>query len=271
MGNQPSTLFINTNNNIIVANRDNAQILIWANGSSTLTTAFPAGLVNPQSLFMTSVNEIYIGNDATCDQVDRWTFNGTQLPSPLSIPSQCYGLFIDINNNLYCSQGERHQVTSRSLSNPANTFSIVAGTSCPGSAPHMLNSPHGIFVAMSMDLYVADCLNSRIQLFRSGQVNGTAVAGSGSVGTIALTGPTGVMLDGDGYLFIVDRSSHRIVAEDAYGFRCVVGCLGGPGSASDQLSSPATLSFDTDGNMFISDRDNHRIQKFSLANNSCSK
>ena len=220
---------------------------------------------------MTAADEIFIDNACPSARVDRWTLSGTQLSPAFSVFPQCSGLFIDIINNIYCSQEERHQVISKSLSNPANTFSIVAGTGCAGSAPNMLNDPRGIFVTIHMDLYVADCLNSRIQLFRPGQVNGTAVAGNGSVGTIALTGPTGVMLDGDGYLFIVDRSSHRIVAQDAYGFRCVVGCLGGPGSASNQLSSPATLSFDTDGNMFISDRDNHRIQKFSLANDSCSK
>ena len=135
----------------------------------------------------------------------------------------------------------------------------------------MLNDPRGIFVTINMDLYVAEYLNSRIQLFRPGQVNGTAVAGSGSVGTIALTGPTGVMLDGDGYLFIVDRSSHRIVAQDASGFRCVVGCLGGTGSTPDKLNWPFNLNFDTDGNMFVMDRINHRVQKFFLLTNLCSK
>ena len=70
-------------------------------------------------------------------------------------------------------------------------------------------------------------------------------------GTIVLSRPTGVVLDADGYLFIVDSGHHRIIGSGPGGFRCVVGCSGLAGSASDHLSSPATLSFDTDGNMFV--------------------
>ena len=132
-------------------------------------------------------------------RVERWTLNGTRLPPLLSGCSRCFGLFIDINNDLYCSQFDRDQVVRKSLNNLDNTLAIVAGTGCTGSTSDMLNSPYGIFVTIQLDLYVADYWNDRVQLFRSGEMNATTVAGNGSVRTIALHGPTGVVLDADGY------------------------------------------------------------------------
>ena len=105
--------------------------------------------------------------------------------------------------------------------------------------------------------------NNRIQLFQSGQLNATTVAGNtSSTITISLNCPTGIVLDADKHLFIVDNSNHRIVGSGPNGFRCLVGCNGTGGSASDQLSYPMSLSFDSYGNIFVTDTGNNRIQKF---------
>jgi hypothetical protein len=120
-------------------------------------------------------------------------------------------------------------------------------------------------------LYVADWGNNRIQLFQSGELNGFTVAGNTSPNfTITLYQPTGIVLDGDNYLFIVDSGNNRIVGSGSNGFRCLVGC-GGSGSASNQLNFPGTLSFDSFGNMFVTDVNNSRVQKFDLMINSSSK
>ena len=133
----------------------------------------------------------------------------------------------------------------------------------------MLYYPYGIFVDIDFDLYVADSYNHRIQLFQSGQSNGTTVAGIVVPGTITLYYPKSVVLDGDGYLFIVDSNNNRIVGSGPTGFRCVAGCSGTSGSASDQLSYPRTMAFDSYGNIFVIDTSNRRIQKFALADDSC--
>ena len=159
--------------------------------------------------------------------------------------SHCTGLFTDINNNLYCAQDYQHQVLRKSLSDPASAPAIIAGTGCQGSTSNMLSYPNGMFVTEKLDLYVADWGNDRIQLFRSGELNGTAVAGSGSTGTISLWGPTDVALDADGYLFILENRNHRIVGSGPYGFRCLAGCSGVQGGSSDQLRFPQAMSFDT--------------------------
>ncbi len=102
-----------------------------------------------------------------------------------------------------------------------------------------------------------------------GQLSGTTVAESAI--TIALNQPSGVVLDADNYLFIVDCGNNRIIGSGPNGFRCVAGCSGLSGSSANQLYSPGMLSFDSYGNIFVTDRDNNRIQKFLLATSSCGK
>ena len=61
------------------------------------------------------------------------------------------------------------------------------------------------------------------------------MAGSGATGTISLSCPNDVILDADGYLYIVEYNAHRIVASGPHGFRCIIACTGSNGIASDQL------------------------------------
>jgi hypothetical protein len=189
------------------------------------------------------------------------------------IGGQCYGLFIDANDGLYCSLGSQHMVVKKLIGDNANNSMIVAGTGVSGSGSNMLNEPRGIFVDLNFNLYVADCLNNRIQRFPSGQLTAVTVAGTGSgaSGNISLNCPTGLVLDGNGYLYISDFNNHRIVGSSANGFRCLVGCSGISGSASDQLYNPTSLSFDSYGNLYVADMNNNRIQQFALATNSCGK
>ena len=221
------------------------------------------------SLFVTGDEEILVDGGPSNFRVERWRSNGTRVPSPISVLAQCYGLFVDTMNNFYCSQRYAHQVVRRSLLDQSNAMTIAAGTGSSGSASDKLNGPHGIFVTNNFDLYVADFYNDRVQLFRSGETNGTTVTGNGSIGTIALRHPTGIVLDADRYLFIVDSGSHRIVGSGLDGFPCVVGCSATSGSALNRLTNPFTMGFDHSGNIFVTDRNNSRLQKFLLSNNSC--
>jgi DNA-binding beta-propeller fold protein YncE len=151
------------------------------------------------------------------------------------------------------------------LNDDKNTSITVAGTGTGGFAPNMLLNPQGIFVDTNFDLYVADYYNDRIQLFRLGEQNGITIAGDRSKTIIiTLRRPTGIILDADKYLFIVDSNNHRIIGSDSNGFRCLVGCSASSGLASNQLNNPFTLRFDSYGNIFVTDSLNNRIQKFVL-------
>ena len=269
VGSNPRALFINSKNTIFMVRYDNGQILIWDNASVNPTRTIFANLSAARSVFVTSDEQIFVDSDSSTYGVERWTSNGTRFPSPMSNCSSAAGLFVDLNNTLYCSQHSFHQVLQRSLQSFSNATTVIAGTASPGFAPNMLNFPAGIFVTINFDLYVADYSNHRVQLFRFGERNATTVVINGSSGTMTLSYPTGIVLDADGYLFIVDQSHHRLLASGPDGFRCVAGCSGSAGSASNQLSSPFAMSFDREGNLFVADQNNDRIQKFVLSINSC--
>lgn len=202
-------------------------------------------------------------------QVVKWSMNGTDSTAVMNVTQACTGLFISLNNTLYCSMIDFHQVVTRSLDDSSNELTIIAGAGCSGSSSDKLSNPYGIFVDITLNLYVADYGNHRIQLFRSGELNGTTVAGDTAPGTIILSYPMGVILDEDGYLFILDSNNNRIVGSGPTGFRCVAGCSSISGSASDQLSYPRTMAFDSYGNLFVMDANNARLQKFVLADDSC--
>ena len=229
---------------------------------------FESNQSDPHSLFVSTDNYIYVDSGKS-NQILRISFSPLGMIPILNVTGTCRGLFIDIEDSLYCSLYDHQKVVKQSLNLNANTVTTVAGNGTGGFLPNMLQGPWGIFVDTNFTLYVADFDNSRIQRFSPDDWNGTTVAGS--VPTIVLSYPTCVILDADGFLFIVDNDNNRIVASDSYGFRCLVGCLKTPGNASDQLYYPWILSFDSYGNMFVTDRYNHRVQKFLLATNSCGK
>jgi hypothetical protein len=244
---------------------------VWTNNNINPTSTIYGTLLNPHSLFVTNNGDIYVDNGGSNYRVDKFTQNTNISVSVMNVNGSCYGLFVDINDTLYCSMFAYHQVIKQWLNDNTNTSIIAAGTGVANSASNTLHYPWGIFVNINFDLYVADCYNNRIQLFNSGQLNGTTVAGTGSTNlTITLSSPSGIVLDADNYLFIVEFGSDRIVGSGPNGFQCLAGCSG-QGSASNQLSSPSALSFDSYGNMYVTDRDNNRIQKFDLLTKSCGK
>ena len=262
---------MNSNNTVYVPNRFSGQIHIWTDGSNDARETISGNFTDPYSIFATSNGDIYIDNGGSNGQVDKWTSSTKTWTTVMYVSTSCYGLFVDLNNTLYCSMHARHLVMKRWLGGSTNTSVTAAGNRTRGNASNMLYNPSGIFVDTNFDLYVADCDNHRIQLFPSDEQNGRTVAGAGSSSaTISLERPSGIVLDADKHIFIVDQNHHRIVASGPNGFRCIVGCFG-YGSKSNQLAFPGSLSFDRYGNLFVADQLNSRIQKFVLSTNSCGK
>ncbi|CAF4231358.1 unnamed protein product, partial [Adineta steineri] len=269
VGRYPNAIFVSTNNTIYVANRDDKTILIWHEESVNSTKIIYGNFTEPVSLFVTLNGDIYIDDGEKNGRVQKWMAQTNTFVTVMNVNSPCYGLFVDINDTLYCSMPDDHQVVKRSLNDPLMiSNSVAAGTGIDGSDSDELDGPGGIFVDVNLDLYVTDCENERVQLFRLGESNGITVAGDTSLNpTITLSCPSGIILDAQKYLFIVDYADNRIVGSDLNGFRCLVGCYE-YGSQSNQLFGPYSVSFDHSGNMFATDRWNNRIQKFLLMNDS---
>ncbi|CAF1390512.1 unnamed protein product, partial [Adineta ricciae] len=259
-------IFVDKNNTVYVASKANNRILIWLEGSISprnITVSVGA----PYSIFVTASGDIYVDNGSSKKRVDKYLANDTNPTSVMSVTGACYDMFIDISNNLYCSLYDYHQVAVTSLNDNSTMWNVAAGVCSCGSTQNKLCNPRGIFVDTSLNLYVADCTNNRVQLFQSGQINAITVVSASVSGTISLACPSDVAFDADGYMFIVDSNNDRIVGSGPNGFRCLVGCTGTAGSTSSDLYNPSTMSFDSYGNIYVTDRSNSRVQKFILQPN----
>ncbi|CAF1040910.1 unnamed protein product [Adineta ricciae] len=268
-GQNPLAVFVDANNWVYVVNQNTKQVLIWHNDSIDPTQVIPNSVYNSWSIFVTGTGDIYIAYNHLYRAVDKWISGTNASVVVLNTTAFCFGLFVDTNDTLYCSQTKNHTVVKRWLNDDKMTINIVAGTGVNGSAPNQLDYPQGIFVDVNFDLYVADCYNHRIQWFPLGQSTATTIAGQGSTeNNITLYFPTGILLDAENYIFILEPGNGRIIRTGPNGYRCIIGC-DGPGSLANQLSRPSTFSFDNYGNIFVSDQNNHRIQKFVFMTKSC--
>ena len=261
--------FINSDDTIFVAAHQKNQILIWSKASVSPMRTIPISLYEFTPLFVTINGDIYFENGDEKGRIDKWTTNSNNISFVTKFSDDCRGLFVNLNNNLYCSLRWKHRVVKISLNETSGTEITVAGTDSRGDTSEKLNGPWGIFVNTNCDLYVADAENNRIQLFRSGQRNGSTVAGNGVPPNLILNFPTDVVLDANSYLYISDNRNHRIIRSGHNEWQCVIGCSGTQGSASNQLQKAYSLRFDSLGNIYVADEFNNRIQKFSLATNSC--
>ena len=271
VGAEPRSLFVDTNNSVYVSATSLNRINVWPIGKPNPTRMINGSLSNVTAVFVTLYGDIFTGESNQFSHtylVQKWSINATSSVRVMVLEDQCFNLFVDIYDNIYCSMENLHQVVRRLSTDGTITTAIVAGNGTSGSTSNMLSSPRGIFVTHALDLYVADSDNNRVQLFLSGQQNAETVVGND---TIDLNCPTGIVLDGNGYLFITDSGNNRVIRSGPNGYQCVVGCGRTNGSALNELSSPYGLNFDRDGNLFVADTANHRILKFSFLINSCGK
>ena len=238
---------------------------IWFSNGSNITKSISRSSSQAYMVFSASNGDIYVSSQSSSAYyIDKFTLNDINSTLVGVSSNLCYGLFIDINDILYCSMRDSDQVVKKPLDSNSDVWSRITD-------PTSLKNPNGIFVDNNLNLYVADYGNDRIQLFHLGISTGITVVGSNSTSTtFPLHGPTGVVLDADKYLFIVDQGNNRIIGSGPNGFRCLVGCSGN-GSTSNSFNYPTSMTFDTYGDIYVTDTNNTRIQKFVLLNYSNSK
>lgn len=271
IGALPRYLFIDQNNTLYTAETTFNRSRIWSVGPTNSTRTFSVDLPYPVGIFATLNGDVYIDNGASNHRVDKWASNANSSVVAMYVAGACFGLFVDVNDYLYCSLGDLHKVVKQLLNGPTNTSTIVAGNGTAGNTSYILNEPHGIFVDASLSLYVTDCWNDRVQLFLQGDLNGITISTNGSNGPFTLRCPMAVIMDMYNYLYISDWGNNRILGSGPSGFQCIAGCTNTNGSAADQLYGPRGIAFDSYGNLFVVDTNNNRLQKFFLALNSCSK
>jgi hypothetical protein len=271
VGSQPHGIFIDRFDQIYLADHKNGKIRIYGKGQSNVTRTLSVKLAVYTALFVTLNGDVYFEHENKTGRIDKWSLNSTNSTFVTKFRGNCYGLFVDINNTLYCSLRNSYTVEKVSLDSNMSTPVTVTGTGIKGSASDQFDGPWGIFVDTNLSLYVADADNKRVMMFRPNQLVGQTVAGNGIPNGLQLLLPTDVIMDGDGYLYIAENRNHRIVRTKNGDYVCLVGCSGRSGSAAHELNKAYGVRLDSRGNLYVVDEMNRRIQRFQLIKDACGK
>jgi len=268
VGTDLNGVYVDRNNTVYVADKLNNRVVIWYEGSAVPNKILYGSLSAPFSLFVTSSGDMYVDNGYSLGRLDKMSINANGSVNVMSIDDECYAIFIDISNTLYCTMTYNNRVAKKWLGDNGTTYTIIAGG---GGSSTTLSLPAGLHVDIYFNLYVSDCGNHRIVKFAQGQSQGTIIVGTGASGTPSLYYPNAITVDVNNYIFLTDTYNMRLLGSGPYGYRCLFGCDQVADAAANHLNYPRTFSFDSYGNIYVADRSNNRIQKFAIASNSCSK
>jgi sugar lactone lactonase YvrE len=205
--------------------------------------------------------------------------NGAATAAKLANPS---AVAYDANGNLYLADAHNHVV--RELST-GGTITTVAGNGSEGyggdggaATAAYLDTPTGIAVDASGNLYIADSHNHRVRKVSAGSITTVAgtgapgFAGDGGVATAAqLWLPTAVAVDASGNLYIADTNNQRIRKITGTTITTIAGdseeLYAGDGAVATSavLDSPSGVAVDGNGNVYIADRHNQRVRMVAAA------
>jgi len=282
--------------------------LIAGNGSTGASgdggPAAGAQLYSPAGLALDSAGDLYIA-DAGNNRIRKVTGGviTTVLANGLSNPQ---AIALDPAGNLFIADTGNQRICKFA----GGVLVTVAGNGTTGfggdSGPAIsasLNSPYGLAIDSSGNLYIADTENQRIRKVTNGVI--TTIAGNGTPGFSGDGGPAtsaqfatplGLAVDPTGSLYVADRDNSRVrkvangvittaassaqpvsVALDAVDNLYVSGASSGQigkvtngviatvagGGTPSGLSAPSGVAVDSAGNLYVTDPVNNAVWKIS--------
>jgi sugar lactone lactonase YvrE len=201
------------------------------------------------------------------------------LTVPLLLPS---AIVFDSTGNLYFAETANHVIRKLDTAGQITTIAGTIGTQgfsgdAGPATSATLDSPQGLALDSSNNLYIADTHNHRIRKLNLTTGTLTTIAGTGTPGfsgdgsaatASQLNLPTALALDTTGTLYLADTTNHRIRKISTTGIITTVAGSGtqsfsgdtGPAVAAT-IDSPTGLALDTANNLYLADTHNHRIRR----------
>jgi sugar lactone lactonase YvrE len=200
------------------------------------------------------------------------------LPGPI-------GVTVNAAGDLFIADASAHVV--RRVDFASGVITRVAGTGVPGFAGDrgpalsaQLRGPVGVSLDGRGNIYVADAGNQRIRVVDGQTGVMSTVVGTGGQGVVgdlvtatnASLDPTGLALDGQGGLYVVDRGNNRVWRMDlSAGFITILAGTGRFGRDGDGAAAvdatlwyPVGVAVGRGGEVFIADSGNGVIRRVSL-------
>jgi len=196
------------------------------------------------------VNQAYVGASAS------WQYaasgSGTLSFSTSSLtPGSYIAYYLYDNGYTWLAQPVAFTVTAAPpVAPPVYKSAFGSGT---------LNSPSGVALDASGDVWVSDTGNNRVVEFSA---SGTDTGGFTPSGSYALNGPTGIAVNAAGDVFVADTGDNRVVEYSGSGTELnVFGTAGGSGA----LNSPSGVAISASGQVLVSDTGNNRVVVFTAS------
>ena len=195
------------------------------------------------------------------------------------------GVFVVANGDLYLADTGNHEI--RKVTALTGIVTLVVGSTSPGysgdggaATAARLRLPAAIVVAANGDMYIADTGNDAVRKVTAATGIATTYAGTGTTGytgdggaatSARLSGPQGLVLAGNGDLYIADTGNNvirRVTAATGvittFAGTGTAGFLGDGGVAtSARLNAPESVSISASGELYIADAGNNRIRRVS--------
>lgn len=201
---------------------------------------------------------------------------GPATSATLSIP---LALAFDASGNLYIADAGANRIRMVDTSGVIHTFAgtgnnINSGDGGP-AVNASLNTPTAISFDHSGNLLIADTGNNEIRKVSPAGII-TRVAGSGNaaynedglVADVVFSGPTGVVADSLGNIYVSDAGNQRVRLLGVNGVSSIFAGNGSRGAFGDgrqaataEVNNPGTLALDSAGNLYIADLGNDRVRR----------
>jgi sugar lactone lactonase YvrE len=241
-----NNICIDTSNNILVVGSGGSNVYdvninstnaLYASTQYSITTTILSNLNNPMGFSIDSFGNFYV-SDATTNIIKK----------------------IDVLGNISIFAG-------------SGTATYLDGTGSLAS----FNSPHGLCIDSSNNLYVADTSNNRIRKIDNNSIvttiagNGTATYVNSNTSNSSFYSPTALAIDNSNNIYVADTNNNviRLISN------ANVSTYAGTGTATFLDSSnlisgfnkPMGIILDTSNNLYIADTYNNRIRKLTKSNN----
>jgi sugar lactone lactonase YvrE len=273
--NNPFGVAVDSSGNVYVADEYNNLVRKITSGG--VVTTFASGFFYPTGVAVDASGNIYVA-----DSVNQivWEFNssGSVITSSSSgFSSSPIGVAVDSSGNVYVTEGQANIIQKGTL---GSSFTTFAGSGSPGLAngtgtAASFNSPAGIAVDSSGNVYVADGTNNEIRKITSSGVV-TTLAGAGPLVTGATNGtgtaasfsnPWGMTVDSSGNVYVADSYNSLIRKITSTGV--VTTLAGGAWTFTDGTGTaagfaiPTAVAVDSSGNVYAADTFSNSIRKIT--------
>ncbi len=229
--NDPTGLAVDANSNMYVNDDFNFRVMLWRPNSAYGIIVAGNGTAGTSSstiqgstgVAVDSQGNVYV-TDKSNHRIMKWAPNATSGTLVAGVTGVAgsdnqhfynpYGIYLDENNSyIYIADSGNNRIQRYFLGITANGTTVAGGNGL-GNGSNQLNTPYGVFLSKTGDIYIADHQNHRIQRWSPGATTGVTIAGitgvSGIDATMLNSPANAVLSANETFLYVSDMNNHRV-------------------------------------------------------------